>query len=109
MPQYIDPHIHMISRVTDDYQRMAYAGCQLVSEPAFWAGFMKTFGVAGEIVASRPSIVETTFRDAPGRTLFAHLAKAPAHLEGLVLGKWARERARFWQLVGGWEVLIRIR
>ena len=36
---YIDPHIHMISRVTDDYQRMAYAGCQLVSEPAFWAGF----------------------------------------------------------------------
>ena len=39
MPHYIDPHIHMISRVTDDYQRMAYAGCQLVSEPAFWAGF----------------------------------------------------------------------
>jgi uncharacterized protein len=27
---YIDPHIHMISRVTDDYQRMAYAGCQMV-------------------------------------------------------------------------------
>jgi uncharacterized protein len=37
--QYIDPHIHMISRVTDDYQRMAYAGCAAVSEPAFWAGF----------------------------------------------------------------------
>lgn len=36
---YIDPHIHMISRVTDDYQRMAYAGCRLVTEPAFWAGF----------------------------------------------------------------------
>jgi hypothetical protein len=36
---YIDPHIHMISRVTDDYQRMAYAGCVAVSEPAFWAGF----------------------------------------------------------------------
>jgi hypothetical protein len=36
---YIDPHIHMISRVTDDYQRMAYAGCAAVSEPAFWAGF----------------------------------------------------------------------
>ena len=37
--QYIDPHIHMISRVTDDYKRMALAGCVLVSEPAFWAGF----------------------------------------------------------------------
>lgn len=36
---YIDPHIHMVSRTTDDYQRMAYAGCVAVSEPAFWAGF----------------------------------------------------------------------
>lgn len=39
MPQYIDPHIHMISRVTDDYQRMAQCGCVAMSEPAFWAGF----------------------------------------------------------------------
>ena len=36
---YIDPHIHMISRVTDDYHRMAYAGCVAITEPAFWAGF----------------------------------------------------------------------
>jgi uncharacterized protein len=36
---YIDPHIHMISRVTDDYHRMARCGCAAVSEPAFWAGF----------------------------------------------------------------------
>lgn len=37
--KYIDPHIHMVSRTTDDYQRMAQAGCVAVSEPAFWAGF----------------------------------------------------------------------
>jgi len=37
--KYIDPHVHMISRTTDDYQRMAYAQCAAVSEPAFWAGF----------------------------------------------------------------------
>ena len=37
--KYIDPHIHMVSRVTDDYKRMSLAGCVLVSEPAFWAGF----------------------------------------------------------------------
>jgi len=37
--RYIDPHIHMVSRTTDDYQRMALAGCVAVSEPAFWAGF----------------------------------------------------------------------
>lgn len=39
MSFYIDPHIHMISRVTDDYQRMAQCGCVAISEPAFWAGF----------------------------------------------------------------------
>ncbi len=37
--KYIDPHIHMISRITDDYERLAMAGCAAVSEPAFWAGF----------------------------------------------------------------------
>jgi predicted metal-dependent TIM-barrel fold hydrolase len=37
--KYIDPHIHMVSRTTDDYQRMALAGCVAVTEPAFWAGF----------------------------------------------------------------------
>jgi predicted metal-dependent TIM-barrel fold hydrolase len=36
---YVDPHIHMISRVTDDYHRMAQCGCVALSEPAFWAGF----------------------------------------------------------------------
>ncbi len=36
---YIDPHIHMVSRTTDDYRRMAMAGCVAVTEPAFWAGF----------------------------------------------------------------------
>ena len=36
---YIDPHVHMVSRVTDDYYRMAQMGCVAISEPAFWAGF----------------------------------------------------------------------
>src|SRR5947199_8189690 len=39
MTPWLDPHIHMVSRVTDDYQRMAQSGCTAVSEPAFWAGF----------------------------------------------------------------------
>jgi len=37
--RYIEPHAHMVSRVTDDYERMALAGCQAICEPAFWAGF----------------------------------------------------------------------
>ena len=35
----IDPHIHCVSRTTDDYLFMARAGVVAVSEPAFWAGF----------------------------------------------------------------------
>src|SRR5579863_9123341 len=37
--RYIEPHAHMVSRVTDDYVCMATAGCEAVCEPAFWAGF----------------------------------------------------------------------
>lgn len=37
--RYIEPHIHMISRTTDDYYRMAMAGCVACTEPAFWAGY----------------------------------------------------------------------
>ena len=37
--KYIEPHAHMVSRVTDDYEKMAVAGCEAVCEPAFWAGF----------------------------------------------------------------------
>lgn len=33
-----DPHIHMTSRTTDDYQAMAAAGIVAVVEPAFWVG-----------------------------------------------------------------------
>lgn len=37
--RYIEPHGHMVSRVTDDYVDMATAGCAAICEPAFWAGF----------------------------------------------------------------------
>lgn len=37
--EYIDLHAHMISRTTDDYEKMALSGCLAVTEPAFWAGY----------------------------------------------------------------------
>jgi uncharacterized protein len=37
--KFIDPHIHCVSRTTDDYIYMARAGVVAVSEPAFWAGY----------------------------------------------------------------------
>ena len=39
MIPFIDPHLHMVSRVTDDYAALARMGCVAISEPAFWAGF----------------------------------------------------------------------
>ena len=43
MLKIIDPHVHMISRVTDDYVRMRRAGIAAVVEPAFWLGSPRTY------------------------------------------------------------------
>ncbi len=40
--RFFDPHIHMSSRTTDDYQAMADAGIRAVIEPAFWLGQPRT-------------------------------------------------------------------
>jgi predicted metal-dependent TIM-barrel fold hydrolase len=37
-----DPHIHMTSRTTDDYEAMAAAGVAVIVEPAFWLGQPRT-------------------------------------------------------------------
>ena len=39
---FIDPHIHMTSRTTDDYERMRQAGIVAIIEPAFWLGQPRT-------------------------------------------------------------------
>jgi predicted metal-dependent TIM-barrel fold hydrolase len=38
----IDPHVHMVSRTTNDYQAMAESGIVAVIEPAFWLGQPRT-------------------------------------------------------------------
>jgi uncharacterized protein len=40
--QMFDPHIHMTSRTTDDYQAMARAGVTTIVEPSFWVGQPRT-------------------------------------------------------------------
>ena len=37
-----DPHVHMTSRTTDDYEAMAAAGIVAIVEPAFWLGQPRT-------------------------------------------------------------------
>jgi predicted metal-dependent TIM-barrel fold hydrolase len=39
---YIDPHVHMTSRTTDDYEAMAAAGVVAIIEPSFWLGQPRT-------------------------------------------------------------------
>ncbi len=39
---FFDPHVHMTSRTTDDYQAMADAGVVAIIEPAFWLGQPRT-------------------------------------------------------------------
>jgi predicted metal-dependent TIM-barrel fold hydrolase len=38
----IDPHIHMTSRTTDDYEAMAASGIVAIIEPSFWLGQPRT-------------------------------------------------------------------
>jgi predicted metal-dependent TIM-barrel fold hydrolase len=40
--RFFDPHVHMTSRTTDDYQAMADAGVIALIEPAFWLGQPRT-------------------------------------------------------------------
>jgi uncharacterized protein len=42
MMRIFDPHIHMTSRTTDDYQAMYDAGVRALVEPAFWLGQPRT-------------------------------------------------------------------
>ncbi|MGH7229765.1 MAG: TatD family hydrolase, partial [Nitrospiraceae bacterium] len=40
--RFFDPHIHMTSRTTDDYEAMRNAGIVAVIEPSFWLGQPRT-------------------------------------------------------------------
>ncbi len=40
--QFIDPHIHMQARTTEDYEALRAAGVVAVLEPAFWVGQPRT-------------------------------------------------------------------
>ncbi len=39
---FIDPHVHMYSRTTDDYEKMSLSGIKTVIEPSFWLGQQRT-------------------------------------------------------------------
>jgi uncharacterized protein len=42
MTRLFDPHIHMYSRTTDDYDAMSKAGIEVIVQPSFWLGGPRT-------------------------------------------------------------------
>jgi predicted metal-dependent TIM-barrel fold hydrolase len=43
MTRLFDPHIHMYSRTTDDYDLMSKAGIEVIVQPSFWLGGPRSF------------------------------------------------------------------
>jgi 2-polyprenyl-3-methyl-5-hydroxy-6-metoxy-1,4-benzoquinol methylase len=69
----------------------------------FWNRFVETFDLRARLLLSRPSLVETTLRGNPVRTVLAQVLKFPALAE-LWLSK--QTRVPRWKLVGGWEAVL---
>ena len=42
MSRLFEPHIHMYSRTTDDYDAMSKAGIEVIVQPSFWLGSPRT-------------------------------------------------------------------
>ena len=72
--------------------------------PAFWNRAIHTYGWRATLISSRPSIVETNFRNRPFRTSVAYAIKLPAFLQ-LSLQR-SHDRVPLWPFVGGWEVVL---
>ncbi|CAM5534415.1 hypothetical protein SMICM304S_00182 [Streptomyces microflavus] len=65
-----DPHIHMTSRTTDDYQAMYDAGVRALVEPSFWLGQPRTRtqladGIAAELTLARDLLVDLGLKELP--------------------------------------------
>jgi Methyltransferase domain len=73
----------------------------------FWGRVTETFGLAARIVHSGPSPVETRFTRFPVRTAIAWTLKSPAFFETWLFSP--NRKDRFWNLVGGWEIVLQFR
>jgi SAM-dependent methyltransferase len=75
--------------------------------PRFWDRVLETFSLKGEILRSAPSPVETILSKHFFRTIAAAALRFPARLECRLRSPGSLRR-RGWNLVGGWEILLRI-
>ena len=98
------PHSLPLKRVLPSYDLLFPAHVHDMGSD-FWDNAVRSLKLPGQLVLSRPSMVESLFREDPLRTFAAHLLKLPARVERVL--RRGREGRRWWRLVGGWEVVIR--
>jgi len=83
----IEPHIHMYSRTTDDYQAMYKAGIRACVEPSFWLGTQRkyagTFFDYYELILEFETVRSRRF----GIDHFAAISMNPKESENHVLAK----------------------
>ena len=83
----IEPHIHMLSRTTDDYQAMYAAGIRACVEPAFWLGcnrrYAGTYFDYFQLILEWETIRARRF----GIDHYAAVSVNPKESEDLVLGR----------------------
>ena len=89
---YIEPHAHMVSRSTDDYQQMALTGCVAISEPAFWAGFDRGSADAFEAYFRHLTEFEPTRAAQYGIQHYTWLCLNPKEGEDRVLAREVLQR-----------------
>jgi predicted metal-dependent TIM-barrel fold hydrolase len=83
----IEPHIHMIARTTQDYERMARMHTVACSEPAFWAGYDRTSAEAFYDYFTHISQFEPTRAAQYGIQHYCWVCMNPKEAENVELSK----------------------
>jgi len=83
----IEPHIHMVTRTTDDYQAMAQAGFEVVVEPAFWAGYDRATAAGFADYYHQLTAVEPARAAIYGIKHFCWICLNPKEAEDLALAR----------------------
>ncbi|CQR73784.1 TatD related DNase [Sporomusa ovata DSM 2662] len=82
-----EPHIHMYSRTTDDYKKMALCGVRCIVEPAFWLGSDKKYPESFLDYFNHMMEFETKRAASFGMDYYACLAVNPKEANNITLAK----------------------
>jgi predicted metal-dependent TIM-barrel fold hydrolase len=83
----IEPHIHMIARTTQDYQRMAMMHTVACVEPAFWAGYDRAGAQAFYDYFKHLTTFEPTRAAQYNIRHFCHICMNPKESENVALSR----------------------